>query len=113
MQASSAETLMPGSLSALRHNLATVRKWKEFKHRTGKWPLFSIIAAISEYAILAVIVGFLIWYSGEKHWSKNRFGLVILSPVLAVVLISGWLRDRIWIAEAQRRRLPSKYRWLP
>ena len=83
---------------------ATLRKWKEFRHQTGQWPVLSIAAALFGITVFVGGVGFLIWYSGQHQWSKNRFALILIAAGLAFALGWGRVQDKIYLGE--RRRAP-------
>jgi drug/metabolite transporter (DMT)-like permease len=83
---------------------ATLRKWKEFRHQTGQWPVLSIVAAVFGMTIFVGGGGFLIWYSGEHQWSKNRFSLILIPLGLAFAVGWGWVQDKIYLGERRRTR---------
>jgi drug/metabolite transporter (DMT)-like permease len=83
---------------------ATLRKWKEFRHQTGQWPVLSIAAALFGITVFVGGVGFLIWYSGQHQWSKNRFALILIAAGLAFVLGWGRVQDKIYLGERRRAR---------
>jgi drug/metabolite transporter (DMT)-like permease len=85
-----------------------VRKWKEFRRQTGHWPLLSIAASLFQIIVFVVGGGFLIWYSGEHHWTKNRFALILVAVVVHFVLMWGWLQDKLHLGEIQRARCRGK-----
>ena len=95
-----------GITTSLRDWAATIRKWKEFRHRTGAWPFFSIAASSVHTIGFVVGVGFLIWYAGEHRWSNNHFGLILLVLLLPYVFVWAWLRDRIYLFELRRAGHP-------
>jgi hypothetical protein len=66
------------AFSIVRDCAATIKTWKEFKHRTGQWPVLSIAASLLGIAACIVGIAFLVWYSDERHWSKNMFALVLI-----------------------------------
>jgi hypothetical protein len=80
---------------------ATLRKWKEFRRQTGKWPALSIGTALFGITVFVGGGGFLIWYSGEHQWSKNRFALILIAAGLALGLGGGGEQDKIWRARYQ------------
>ncbi len=92
----------------LKRGAATVRKWKQFRHQTGEWPLLSITFSFFQNILLVLGMIFLIWYSAEHHWSKNRLGLVGLAAVLPFILVWGSLQDKIWLEEIRRARQRGK-----
>jgi len=83
---------------------ATLRKWKEFRHQTGQWPVLSIAAALFGITVFVGGVGFLIWYSGQHQWSKNRFALILIAAGLAFALGWGRVQDKIYLGERRRAR---------
>jgi len=68
-----------GITTSLKDWAATIRKWKEFRHETGVWPLLSIVASSLHTMGFAVGGGFLVWYSVEHRWSKNHFALILVA----------------------------------
>jgi len=88
--------------SDLRDWAATIRKWKEFRRRTGKWPLFSIVASILHTASFIFGGAFLIWYSVEQGWSKNHFLLILLAVISPYVFVWAWLQKKIYLSELRR-----------
>jgi hypothetical protein len=90
--------------SSLRDWAATIRKWKQFRQQTGKWPLFSIVASLLHTIVLVVGGVFLIWYGDEQGWSKNRFALILLGALLPFVFVWAWLHDKIYLSELRRAR---------
>jgi hypothetical protein len=92
----------------VRDGTATLRKWKEFRRQTGEWPVLSITASLFAVAVLVVGGGFLIWYSEEHQWSKNRFAVVLIAALLPFVLGWGWIQDKIYLSERQRVRHARK-----
>ena|ERR1700680_4027167 len=92
----------------LRGAAATLRKWKEFRDQTGEWPVLSIAASLFEITLFVVGGGFLIWYSQEHHWSKNRFALILITAGLPFALGWGWIQDKIYLGERRRARHARK-----
>lgn len=90
--------------SSLRDWAATLRKWKQFRQQTGKWPLFSIVASLLHTIVLVVGGVFLIWYGDQQGWSKNRLTLILLVVLLPFVLVWAWLHDKIYLSELRRAR---------
>jgi hypothetical protein len=89
---------------SVRRLRATLRDWRDFRDRTGNWPLltigFSFCHLFTDLATLAL----LIWYSEVYRWTKVEFVLVILPLTLVDVLLSDWLARRIRIFELTRYR---------
>jgi hypothetical protein len=94
--------------SSLRDWAATIRKWKEFKHRTGQWPLLSILASTLHTASYLVGGAFLIWYSEKQHWSESRFIVILLAGFLPYVFVWAWLQNKIYLGELRRSGLPAQ-----
>jgi hypothetical protein len=90
--------------SIVRDGASTLRKWKQFKQQTGEWPVISIAASVFGITAFVAAGGFLIWYSGEHHWSNSVFALVLIAFGLPFALTWGWIQDKIHLAETRRAR---------
>lgn len=88
----------------IRHSIAIMAKWKQFRYRTGEWPLLSIVIAMAQFLAFALAVALLVWDSAEKHWSNSRLVLYAVIPLGFFVFGFVWLRNRMWIADARRAR---------
>lgn len=71
--------------------VATVRDWQEYRGRTGEWPIYSMIASVTQGIVLLSCLLFVVVFSVKHHWPKTKFFLVLGSLLLAEL----WLWDRI------------------
>jgi len=88
-----------GITSSLRDWAATIRKWKDFRQKTGAWPFFSIVASLLHTMGYVVGIVFLIWYSEKHRWSNNHFALILVVVLLPYVFVWAWLQNRIYMGE--------------
>ena len=91
--------------TSLRDWAATIRKWKEFRQRAGKWPLFSIVASTLHTSSFIVGGAFLVWYSGKQRWSESHFVLIMLAILLPYVFVWAWLQNKIYLSGSRRAGL--------
>ena len=85
-----------------RDAAASIRRWREFKRRTGEWPLASIVASLLQITVFIIGGAFLLVYGGRHGWSKDRFALVFILMLVPFVFLWGSLQDRIRLAEVRR-----------
>jgi hypothetical protein len=93
-----------GMTSSLRDWATTIRKWKDFRQKTGTWPVFSIAA--SSLHTMGYIVGivFLIWYSEKHRWSNNHFALILVVVLIPYVFVWAWVQNKNYIGELRRAK---------
>jgi hypothetical protein len=84
--------------------LKTLREWREYRRRTGVWPVLSMVGHVVHFAVWLAVLAFVVWYGVEHSWSKTRFLLVLLP----VSLIDVFLWDNV--RKAIRMREIASYR---
>jgi hypothetical protein len=89
---------------SLRRFLATLRDWKEYKRRTGKWPMLSILFWFVHGAFLLGSAGFLVWFGVGHHWSRTKWILIVGLFLLLDVVLEDWIRGTIRLHELRHQR---------
>ena len=65
----------------------TFRDWRAFKHRTGRWPILSVITYASLWLGLIAGVILLLVYSEHHSWTKPRLMLVLMATVVPLAAL--------------------------
>ncbi len=83
-----------GTTQLFKGTAATLKGWREYRRKTGRLPALSIFVHFLDAVILVGGIGYLIWYSVEKHWSKGLFFLILLPFFLVETFVSAWIERR-------------------
>jgi hypothetical protein len=99
--------MIDNPLDTIRRIQATLIEWRDFKLRTGHWPIASVTLAGFLNALLLVGMGFLVWFSNNHGWAKSRLLLVLAGPVIVWVFGGSWLREKVWLTELRGSLKPG------
>ncbi len=82
--------------------------FREYKQRTGAWPVFSIVMHVMRYVLMFVIVSALFWYGRLHAGSATQvsLGFLLLAPLF--ILLWTLLESLIWNYELRRKQLTSR-----
>jgi hypothetical protein len=81
---------------------------KEFKRRTGSWPIFSVAMQVGRYALMLAIIGLVFWYGRQHPESPGQAMLAFLVAAPLFILLWTVLESVVWNYELRARRLTDR-----
>jgi hypothetical protein len=88
---------------------ATIRGWAAYKYQTGRLPWFSIAIHLLNWVVIISGFVFLLWCSGEYHWSQWSFAGVFVSVGLPYAAFWWWAKNRVKLNQIRNgKRLAKK-----
>ena len=82
--------------------------FREYKQRTGAWPVLSIVLYAARFVLMFAIISVLFWY-GRLHAGSTThvtIGFLVLSPLF--ILLWTLLESVVWNYELRREQLISR-----
>ncbi len=82
--------------------------FKEFKRRTGAWPVFSIVLHVARYVVMLGIISVLFWYGRQHPGESGRtmFAFLVVAPLF--ILLWTLIESVVWNYELRRKQLTSR-----
>ena len=87
-----------------------IKDWRQYRHQTGEWPLFSIGTYFLNLAAAIIGLIVIVWYGARQHWSKPKVVVIFLLLAFGDGLFLDWLLDRIRLREIQQHRRTRRKR---
>lgn len=99
---------MPPQRRAVLNVNDRMTAFKEYKRRTGVWPVFSVVLHVARFVLMFAAVSFLFWYGRRPGASVNQITLGFLLVSLPAILLWTLLESVIWNYELRRKQLTSR-----
>jgi hypothetical protein len=81
--------------------------FKEYKQRTGEWPVLSIAVYAARFILMFAAISFIFWY-GQAHAESNKkvaIGFLLLA--LPGIFLWTALETVVWNYDLRRKQLTS------
>jgi FtsH-binding integral membrane protein len=102
----------PGRSIRVRNFSNRMTAIKEFKRRTGVWPVYSIAMHVARYVLMLAIIALVFWYSRRNPDSPGQATLIFLVAAPLFILLWNVLESLVWNYELRARELTSRSTFL-
>jgi len=96
------------TLGTIRDFRDTLREWRAFKHRTGRWPVLSVITYASLWIALITAVVLLLLYSEHHSWTKLRLMLIVLTSLVPRAVLWEAVERAVRLVEMRRYGIATR-----
>ncbi len=97
-------TVLPGFGGVYKEGRETIRWWKSYRHRTGRWPWLSIVVHFMNWVVIMIGGGFIVWWTVEHHFSRWQFLGVFLVASLPYLILENWAKRKIKLSYLRNER---------
>jgi hypothetical protein len=81
---------------------------KEFKRKTGVWPVYSLVMHVTRYVLMLAIITLVFWYSRRHPETPGQSTLIFLVAAPLFILLWNVLESLVWNYELRARRITSR-----
>jgi Flp pilus assembly protein TadB len=82
--------------------------FREFRRRTGSWPLLSMSTHFARYVLMLAIISLVFWYGRQHPDSPGQAMLAFLVAAPLFILLWTVLESFVWNYELRARRLTDR-----
>lgn len=79
--------------------------FREYKRRTGNWPVLSMAAYFGRFVLMLAAISFLFWYGRLHPANVNRITIYFFAAFLAGIFIWNVLESLAWNYDLRRKKL--------
>jgi|SRR5580658_673036 membrane protein YdbS with pleckstrin-like domain len=90
------------TLGTIRDFRDTLREWRAFKHRTGRWPVLWVITYALLWIGLITGVVLLLLYSEHHSWTRPRLMLIVLATLVPLAVVWETVERAVRLVEMRR-----------